>query len=231
MEWEIILFKRISSTNDLAKKLGKNREALVVVADSQTSGRGRYGRKWESPPGENLYLSVSIKEKVKLHASGIMTLISSVSVCETLDAYGIASRIKWPNDVYVRNKKICGILNEVVPGRNGYISFLVLGIGLNVNSSFKGTPLEKTATSMKEETSKIFDRMDVLFRLLDNLQKNLSLFRKTGPAKVVEEWFKRLRDEDRKVISVDLGPDMKLTIKVGDRMDSGEGGLFVCSWE
>ncbi|MFP4050522.1 MAG: biotin--[acetyl-CoA-carboxylase] ligase [Thermoplasmata archaeon] len=120
---KIYKIKKTTSTNDVAKKIAKNESTdFVVLAEEQTSGRGRKDRSWKSPPG-NLYFSLCIEK------GPILSLKTSVAVAMTLEKLEITPGVKWPNDILVDEKKICGILTEIIEGRG------IVGIGLNVNSA------------------------------------------------------------------------------------------------
>ncbi len=227
MNWKVVLQKSVDSTNDEARMLGERGEFnVVVVADHQTRGRGRHGRSWESPPGENLYISLVIKDRIKLGLSGIPTLISSVSIHDTLRSLDLNPWIKWPNDVYIGDKKIAGVLNEVHPDSKGWVRFIVLGIGLNVNSIFKGTELEKIATSIREELGRPVDRLTVLMELLERMEENLNIYRTFGPRKIAEMWMERAG----KGVTLEIDEGGSLVVK-GGKSTTGEGELFLCSWE
>lgn len=182
------------STNDLAWREGPTRGAdfLCVAADRQTAGRGRHGRAWVSLPGKDLLFSVYLHPPEPLAPAGFVTALGAVAVCEALEkdlprtrrvqreASGDplrASRfapdglkIRWPNDLYVGDRKLCGILAESreVGGRPAY----VIGIGLNVNSSEADWPTEirRTATSVLRETGETLDRRALLERILGRLE-------------------------------------------------------------
>ena len=125
-KWKVFCFNEVTSTNDVAKKFGQDLQTnFIVIADSQTKGRGQYGRKWESPPGKNLLSTFSLKLSDKLPFQ-IISFLVSISVCETLSYLGITANCKWPNDILVKASKIAGILIEKDEAR------YYIGIGLNV---------------------------------------------------------------------------------------------------
>ncbi|MBU2564874.1 MAG: biotin--[acetyl-CoA-carboxylase] ligase, partial [Candidatus Thermoplasmatota archaeon] len=147
-------FKKVSSTNDVAKEIAlKGERNFVVVADEQTKGKGRMGREWLSPIG-GLYLSVVTKK------NPMLPLISGVAVACSLKNFGLSTEIKWPNDVMVGDKKISGILIEC------FNDSCVVGVGVNINK-----PPLKTATSIKDETGKNISKDTVLNSILKNFKK------------------------------------------------------------
>ncbi len=176
MSWEILLYSKLSSTNDFARSLGlQGKDRIVVVADSQERGRGRKNRSWFSPPRKNLYFSILVRpHKLPVERSGIFTMVASLSISDLLDGIGINHWIKWPNDIYIGNRKLCGILNEVFP-KGDSVDFVVLGVGLNVNQSFAETELEDTAVSLYEVTGRLWDRMALLLDLLEIMDRWLEV--------------------------------------------------------
>jgi BirA family biotin operon repressor/biotin-[acetyl-CoA-carboxylase] ligase len=151
----VLVYDALPSTNDLAASLASDaaNEGTVVLADFQSAGRGQYGRVWQSRPGSSLLTSVLVYPPVAVRRPVVMTAWVAVAVAETVFALtGVQARIKWPNDVLVRGKKVCGILIEQGAG-------LVAGIGLNLNQSaddfaVAGLP---DATSLALVAGTIFD--------------------------------------------------------------------------
>ena len=160
-------YAQAGSTNDLALDWLRNGAPTgsVVVADEQTSGRGRLGRAWYAPPGTALMLSVILRPPVT--AVGRMTMLGAVAVCDLLSerVEPTVVGMKWPNDVRLNGRKVCGILPEAAWEGNRLLG-VALGIGLNVRIDFRDTPFETTATSLESESGKPVDRLDLLVRLL-----------------------------------------------------------------
>lgn len=164
-----VRFENLPSTNDYAKeKRGENRP-LIITALCQSQGRGTKGRSFVSDKG-GVYLSAlryydnfPAKEGFKIMAN------AAVAVCETLRFYGLSPVIKWANDVFVGDKKICGILIENT-FLGEFVHSSVVGIGLNVNSTFEGELVE-IATSMQEQTGKTFSVEEVTEKLIEELLK------------------------------------------------------------
>ncbi len=144
------------------------------------------------------FIFAAYKKKLKLELSGIFTLISSLSVYDTLCKLGIKPWIKWPNDVYVENRKIAGILNEVFP-EGLYSSFFVIGIGLNVNGDFRGSELEELATSIYMETGRFHDRFSILLDFLNLLDVYIKMFHEQGPGAIRRKWEEKSKMWDRKI--------------------------------
>jgi BirA family transcriptional regulator, biotin operon repressor / biotin---[acetyl-CoA-carboxylase] ligase len=153
---DIRVFQETTSTNDLADKLGRDgvKEGVVVLAETQSRGRGRLGRTWISSQGKGLWFSVLLRPPLSPRAATQITIASATAVVRTLRrCTGLAFEVKWPNDILYRDKKVCGILTEMAAELES-IKHMVLGIGLNVNFEANDFPpdLRKIATSLKIES-------------------------------------------------------------------------------
>ncbi|MFA4988148.1 MAG: biotin--[acetyl-CoA-carboxylase] ligase [Candidatus Omnitrophota bacterium] len=181
-------FDYLSSTMDFAMQLGMRCEPAgsVVVAESQTKGRGRLGRSWVSPKYKGIYFSLILRPRIPPSASPVLTLLTAVSICEAIKrASGLEARIKWPNDIFISGKKAAGILTEM-NAETDKVNFVVIGIGLNVNNDRKS--LVPHATSLKEQLGHAMPRLVVFQELLRVLEDNYFLFEKGGPGPVIEKW-------------------------------------------
>lgn len=168
MNYEIERFESIGSTNDYAKTKREERKNLIVIANSQTGGRGTKGRRFSSKRG-GLYVSVlTFYEQFPATRAFEIMQKGAVAVCETLERFGLQPKIKWPNDIYVNGKKICGILVENIFSGN-MLSSSIVGIGLNIQNDLEEELLE-IATSMYRETGKRFLPSEVERTLLRFLQ-------------------------------------------------------------
>lgn len=170
MQYRILHYDSLDSTNNLCQELAKGgaSEGIVVKADYQTSGRGRFERKWVSPRGKNLLFSILLRPKWKSSKVPILTMVTAECLVELLTGLGVQSKIKRPNDVLVNGKKIAGILSES-SGAGDTIDYLVIGVGLNVNSKKREIP--EGATSILLETEKSIDREELLEKFLTVFQK------------------------------------------------------------
>jgi BirA family biotin operon repressor/biotin-[acetyl-CoA-carboxylase] ligase len=168
-----IHFEEIDSTNNYAKDRRKDKENLIITAKRQTGGRGTKGRSFVSEEG-GVYLT-TLRFYEDFPAKDAFKIMSgtAVAVCETLRFYGLQPVIKWANDVFVNGKKICGILIENTLS-GGNISSSVVGVGLNVNTSFEGE-LESIATSMRLEGGKSFLVEEITERLIAELSKDRTM--------------------------------------------------------
>jgi BirA family biotin operon repressor/biotin-[acetyl-CoA-carboxylase] ligase len=182
------------STNSDAATLGREGapEGTVVIADAQTAGRGRLGRAWVSRPGLNLYVSVLLRPTIVPAAAPQLALVAGLAVAETLEAEDLAPTIKWPNDVLLGGKKVCGILTEL-EAETDRVEFVVVGIGVNLNSELTDFPpeLHERATSMLIESGRQVDRAAFTALLLARFERCYERFRSEGFGALSKEWAAR----------------------------------------
>jgi BirA family biotin operon repressor/biotin-[acetyl-CoA-carboxylase] ligase len=170
----VLVYEETDSTSNRAAELAHDRahDGVVVLAKQQTAGRGQHGRSWQCPPASGVLLSVLLFPPPELRRPAILTAWAAVSVCETiLEAGNLQAKIKWPNDVLIRGKKVCGILIEQRSGSQETAGGVVAGIGLNVAQSaadFTAPGLEN-GTSLQLATGKTFDWADIARRLIVQL--------------------------------------------------------------
>lgn len=142
----ILIFDSVDSTNTVLKALAEENAAkwTVVVANEQTAGRGRMGRSFFSPGKTGLYMSVLLRPKLELNQAHYITTCAAVAVAEAIeDLSGERAEIKWVNDIYMRNKKVCGILTETaIAAENQSLNYAILGIGINILPPDTGFPTE-----------------------------------------------------------------------------------------
>lgn len=184
------------STNIDAKRYAEEGEphGTTVVAEKQTAGRGRRGKYWESPPGSAIYMTIMLKPDFAPDKASMLTLVMALSVAEAItEATGLSAGIKWPNDVVVNKKKVCGILTELNV-ETDYIQYVVIGVGINVNN---GSPEEfpeeirKTATSLKIESGVQLSRASLIERVLEHFEKNYDTFVTTLDLRLLTEAYSR----------------------------------------
>ena len=164
---------KTTSTNSAVIEIAKEKKlnSLVLVADHQTEGRGQFGRKWLSQPGENLLFSIYFRPKIKPSEAAALTQITCQAVIAVLSDHKISCTIKLPNDILVQGKKICGILTES-SSSGEKLEHIVVGIGLNVNSCQES--LLEEATSVQIETKKVQDRKIILENILKEFKVMVS---------------------------------------------------------
>lgn len=170
---ELDYFDSIDSTNNYAKSIARDvEEGRIVVAEEQTGGRGRLGRSWSSTKYKGIYFSLILKPGMAPSEVARLTLVASSAVVLALDEMGIHSLIKWPNDIIVNGKKVCGILTEMSAELN-HIDYIIMGVGINVNNSLDsfGEEVRYKATSLSEEESRTINRQELLGRILNNFER------------------------------------------------------------
>ena len=164
----------VSSTNQFAFQLALRggEEGEVVVAESQTRGKGRMGRRWESPPGVNIYLSLILRPQIPPNRIPLISLMAAVACAEAIEEVTtIMPAIKWPNDLLIKRKKLGGILTEADMEMD-VINFVIVGIGINVNMPNNSLPssIDDTATSLKMELGREISRVALIQKLLSKVE-------------------------------------------------------------
>ena len=169
----IVTLETVDSTNEEVKRLARQgaESGLVVAAESQTAGKGRFSRSWSSGHDGGLYFSILLRTELPPADIASITLSTGYAVCLAIREYaGIDALIKWPNDIIVGSKKLCGILTEMA-AQIDRIDYVVTGIGINVNNSSFPEEIADKATSLFLETGKTFDRSEFLACVLKKLDK------------------------------------------------------------
>ena len=161
---EVVFFEETGSTNVEAKLLADQGavHGTLVAADSQSGGKGRRGRSWHSPKGSAIAMSLILKPELEPEKASMLTLIQAMAVIKALeDVCRINPQIKWPNDILVNEKKVCGILTEMNLD-NAKISSIIIGCGINVNQDDFPEDIAEIATSLKLETGESFRRVELI---------------------------------------------------------------------
>lgn len=189
------IFEEVTSTSDMAAQLADKgaQEGEVVVAERQSRGRGRLGRSWHSMEGRGIWASIILKPPIVPIEAPRVTFLTAVAIAHLIKArIGLEAFIKWPNDIYIGQKKVCGILNEMVAEQDR-VKFLIVGLGLNVNHQEGDFPpsLASVATSLRIEAQRPFRRSELLIELLKGMNDEYELFLKKGFEAIREQW-KRL---------------------------------------
>ena len=189
---EIYAFEQVDSTNDLAKKKAAEgvSHGTVVVADRQLKGRGRLGRPWASPPGSGLWLSVVLRPPLKPFLAPQLIFVSAVAVCRSIRDYtGLSATIKWPNDILLNGKKVCGILTEL-SAEIDIINYIIIGIGINVNQEMDHFPpeLQEKAISLAWAGKTKYNRVGLMQAVLKELEKEYELYLTEGFSAVLKHW-------------------------------------------
>ncbi|MFH0816906.1 MAG: biotin--[acetyl-CoA-carboxylase] ligase [Methanobacteriota archaeon] len=223
----LVCFKETNSTNAVAKNLAKTGapEGLVVVAEVQTEGRGRAGHKWDSPAG-GLWFSVLLRPSFSPSSAPAISLLAGLAVAKALrDLHFINAMVKWPNDVLVDGKKLCGILSEAsLQGEK--LDYIVVGIGMDVNNEASKLAIDKNAvqpTSVRDLLGKDADMPQLLAYVLLEMEKLYQRAAHVGFAPVIEEWTK-LSDTIGKNVEI---ADASGNVKGNAKRVTPEGALVV----
>jgi BirA family biotin operon repressor/biotin-[acetyl-CoA-carboxylase] ligase len=235
----ITYFPVIGSTNDVAATwaIHKANEGAVIVADSQTAGRGRRGREWFSPPGSGLYVSVVLRPDRSIDRSGdratrLLTLAAGVALVEAVEtATGLAVDLKWPNDLYVARHKLAGILAEAAGGPD---EPLVLGYGINVGPAAYPPELRDRATSLESELGRHVDRARLFVESLASLARRYDDLLERRFDAILDAWRARAPGSKGARVAFTTGPaalgavsgvtagiddEGALLVRVGDRIE------------
>lgn len=203
-------FDETGSTNADAKRLAEEGapHGTTVVADMQKNGRGRRGRTWQSPAGKAVYMTILLKPDFAPDKASMLTLVMALGVAEAVEEMtGLETGIKWPNDIVVNRRKVCGILTEMEMNvESDYIQYVVCGVGINVNNDDpKEFPaqIEKTATSLKIEAGQTVKRAALIERVLAHFEQNYDKFVTKGDlSDLLEkyEWYLLNRNSQVRVL-------------------------------
>lgn len=223
-----VRLSRCASTNDEARQrlLRGAPDGIVVLADAQDAGRGRLDREWFSPPGRNVHLSLGLRPALLAEQVPLLTLALAVAAHDAVTDVGVTVRIKWPNDLVVRNhgdepaRKLAGILCEATATPEGGLA-VVAGLGINVNVTAGEWPaaLRRIATSMRAECGAEVDRARVAAAVLECFAPLYARLERDGADGVLSAYRERLETVGRQV-TVDLGA----RLVVGRAVEVGPGG-------
>ncbi len=192
----IIYYDSIGSTNSKAKELAEamQEHGTIIISEEQTTGHGRLGRNWISPKFKGIWMSIILRPNIITENISQITLLGAAAVQKAIMKMGINTNIKWPNDIVLNGKKVCGILTEM-SGEIDHINYLVMGIGINVNLEEEDIPLDlkDVATSIKIESGKYMERKILLANILnifeelyidfvqnDNIKETIDICRKNS---------------------------------------------------
>ncbi|RDY26191.1 biotin--[acetyl-CoA-carboxylase] ligase [Romboutsia weinsteinii] len=166
----IIHFETIDSTNDYAKQVAGNHvDGTVIISEEQTKGRGRLGRQFQSNVNEGIWMTIILKPDILPTQAPFITLIAGASIAKALNDLGVNTSIKWPNDVILNGKKLCGILTEL-SAEIERVNHIILGIGINVKTMEFDSEISQVATSLHKEGYKL-SRVDIVRGILSQLEK------------------------------------------------------------
>lgn len=218
------MFDKIDSTNNYAKKLVVENEnhGSVIIAETQTAGRGRLGRSFFSPHGSGIYMSVILRPTFDINKTLLITTMAAVALCRAIDNIcDVNTQIKWVNDIYINNKKLCGILAESVVDPTNGDRVVILGIGVNATTKAFSDDIKDIATALCEHTDKEIDRNKLIAEILNELE---SVYDNLTDCGFIDEYKKRScvigkdiflirAGEKRKAFALDIDKDGALVVR------------------
>lgn len=173
------------STNEDAKRCSYMPDGSLFIAEMQSAGKGRLGRSWESPKGSGIWMSLLLKPDIPPQDIPQITLIAGMAICRVL---GNGSGIKWPNDIVIGSRKVCGILTEM-SAEIDRVNYVICGIGINVNTPVFPKELQDKATSLFIETGKSYNRSDLISSIMNEFEPLYKVFKKEGFAPLLKEYL------------------------------------------
>lgn len=228
---EVLYFDTIDSTNTKAQELAEKGypSGTLVVADKQESGKGRRGRSWVSPSGTGIFMTLMIKPDINPNNASMLTLVAALAVAKAITSVtGEEAMIKWPNDIVVNGKKVCGILTEM-NAQFDYINHIVVGIGINVhNESFPEEISQMASSLMIEAGGKRFHRAQIIAETMSYFEQYYDTFLKTQDLSALVREYDELLVNMNKAVRV-LDPKEPFDGKAMGITPKGE--LIVDTWE
>ena len=228
---EVLYFDTIDSTTIKAQELAEKGypSGTLVVADKQESGKGRRGRSWVSPSGTGIFMTLMIKPDINPNNASMLTLVAALAVAKAITSVtGEEAMIKWPNDIVVNGKKVCGILTEM-NAQFDYINHIVVGIGINVhNESFPEEISQMASSLMIEAGGKRFHRAQIIAETMSYFEQYYDTFLKTQDLSALVREYDELLVNRNKSVRV-LDPKEPFDGKAMGITPKGE--LIVDTWE
>ena len=198
----------VDSTNIRAKELGEKGapHGTLVVAEQQTAGKGRRGRSWVSPPGSSIYMTLLLKPEVDPSRAPMLTLLMAYAIADAFRGEkNLDVQIKWPNDLVLNKKKICGILTEM-SAEVGYVHYVVIGVGINVNTESFQEEISQTATSLRIEEGVKFQRAELIAAIMQKFEMYYEKFCASGNLSDIMDGYNAiLVNKDREVRVLEPG--------------------------
>ncbi|WP_373897150.1 biotin--[acetyl-CoA-carboxylase] ligase [Haloimpatiens sp. FM7315] len=230
----IMYFETIDSTNIKAKKLAAEGvlEGTVVIAEEQTEGKGRLGRSWISPKNKGIWMSLILRPDINPMKVSMITEVAAAAAVKAIEDMGVKAYIKWPNDIVVENKKLCGILTEMT-GEVDKVNYVILGMGINANLDLEDfqSELRDEATSIKIETGKNIVRKELVAKLLNyfenfyesfvikgDIEKSLEICREKSIL-LGKEIQVIGRNEVKKARALDIDNEGRLVVRFDDEKE------------
>lgn len=201
---DILILAEASSTNSVAvSSIGQRKSGSIILAETQKEGRGRLSRSWASPPG-GIWMSLVLRPEIPLYRVYRINMAATVSICRAICIQlGLQAGIKWPNDILIREHKVCGILIEL-GAQVDRLDYAVVGVGLNANNDIAAFPSQWRSTSLAAELGRSIDRCALIAAILNEMEKAID---DMESREVYEEWRSR---------SLTLGKRVRICSAEGD---------------
>lgn len=191
---KVVYYDETDSTNNRAREAGEKGEAhgTLFVADRQTAGKGRRGRAWESPSGSSIYMTLLLHPDILPVKAPQLTLLMALAAAEGIQkTTGLQTGIKWPNDMIIHGRKVCGILTEM-SAEIDYINYVVIGVGINVNQETFPEELKERAVSLKQELGRDVKRAELIAAVMESFEKYYETFLQTEDLSGAQESYNSL---------------------------------------
>lgn len=230
---KIIYYEEVDSTNIIAKNLGKElgHHGVLVLANTQKAGRGRMGREWNSPMNQGIWMSLILKPVIDIRNAPMLTLIAALAVNKGIRKItGLNSSIKWPNDIIINGKKVCGILTEMSTSKE-ILECIIVGIGINVSNECFEEEIKDKATSLKAEGCKEIDKNQLINEIMLSMEYFYDIFLETQSLKELIEEYNRFlinrnntvkiieREETYTGIALGINENGELQVKTQEIID------------
>lgn len=228
-EWlgsRILYFDSIDSTNNELKRQAESgvHHGLLAVAEEQTAGRGRRGHTWVSPPGTGIWFSVLLKPDIAPDKASMLTLVAAMAVSRAIkEVTGLESQIKWPNDIVVNKKKVCGMLTEL-SAEMSCINYVVIGIGINANMKEFPEDIKETASSLYIESGRQVKRAAVIEAVARYFEKYYAEFIKAGDLSTIMDEYNEMLANAGKQVRIITNDSEQIYTAIGI---NPQGGLVV----
>lgn len=212
---QVKVYDAIDSTNSQAKQLWQQglREESIILAREQTAGKGRRGKCWLSPKDQGIFMSLLLMPDIEPTHASMMTLIAGIAVVEAIEKVtGLSPMIKWPNDVVIGDRKVCGILTEM-SAEMDYVHYVIVGIGINVNQESFDDEIAAIATSISNCYGDLISRPILIGEIIDKFEELYNQFQKTKDLSFVVEAYNKC--------CVNIGRMLKVTNRNGELIGTG----------